>query len=394
MSSSSSSSTDNRPPFPFLLDVDQFLSYKIAFKAYLGACGLSRILRANYVAPAVPAANATPAARLLYDTHVIDEGKVYGLGVTTLTKLPHLLQRVLDKPAVKAAEDYGSVLFKELEKEIMDNPNRSIYTAIQTRIDMFQQGKLDLPNALSTMDQMWASLPQPLRPTDATKIIHLRRSLAPAYKDLVKSISVANQNITYAAICEILISEHRTSLAVAHGDFTVESDAAHIAVAASGPEPAEQAYFASSSVSSSSSSTASTNRSPDRGDWRGRGDRRGYTSWQRGRSPSIDRNTQWNSGRSPSRDRGGAWRRDRSNSRDRSRSRDRADMGQRHPAAGFRGGGRAASPHRNVRFSPSPARGILKSSGGSSSGSSRPGITCHGCGGVGHVKAVCPTKNV
>lgn len=364
----------------YLVYLDSEANYPLfapSFRAFAATERIARIFRDGTVRPALAAQNATPEAKekalAIQAKFDEDDERGYGFLVLALEKVPLLRNKLLALAVVRASPTSGMVLWRALHAEILNNPNRSVYTAILERIDMFQASDTPVPEALLALDNMYAMLPAELIPTDSAKCLQLRHSLPKHYADTVHTASIANPLATYSSVCESLLAEYRSQVVLQMKRPTLESDAVHLATAGQ----------SAAAAASASGNTDEANYSSADGD-RGR-PRYGDNNRSSSRSPGrYDRQSNYHSGGYSS----SSYRpNNRSNSRDRSRSR------ERHAPASFRGGRRSKSPnyrrsrspHRNVRFTPSPARGILKSS-------DPKGIKCYNCEGRGHKAFVCPSK--
>jgi hypothetical protein len=374
----------NKQYFPLLDCEAKFPSFAPSFQAFAATERLSRIFRDGTVRPALAANNAAQevkdkalAAQVKFDE---DDERGYGFLVLALEKVPLLRNKLLALPAVRTSPASGMVLWRALRAEILNNPNRSVYIAILEQIDMYSAKDIPVPDAIHALDSLYAMLPADLLPTDSAKCLQLRHSLPKHYADTVHTASIANPLATYSSVCESLLAEYRSQIVLDLKKPTLESDAIHLATSG-------KSSVASSPSSSTSSHAEEANYSSavnDRG-------RPRYNNNNRSSSRSPGRydgqSNYYNGGHSSSY---------RNNNNDyRSRSRDRSRSRERHAPVSFRGGRRAKSPnayrsrspHKSVRFTPSPARGILKSSSNNDDD-----IQCHRCKGRGHKANICPTK--
>ena len=386
----------------YLAYLDSEANYPLfapSFRAFAATERLARIFRDGIVRPGLAAQNAPQetkekalAIQAKFDE---DDERGYGFLVLALEKVPLLRNKLLAMPVVNASPCSGMVLWRALQAEILNNPNRSVYTAILERIDMYQANDTSIPEALLALDNMYAMLPVELIPTDSAKCLQLRHSLPKHYANIVHTASIANPLATYSSVCETLLAEYRSQVVLQMKKSTLESDAVHLAAAGqpattvAAADDADEVNYSSANGERGRSSYDYNHRSSSRSP--GRYDRNSDSRYERNSDSRNDRqsssyydrhsNSRFDS--SSRSDRSGY----RSSSRDRSRSRDR------HAPASFRGGRRSKSPnyrrsqspHRTVRFTPSPARGILKPSAAK-------GIKCHNCEGYGHKAAICPSN--
>ena len=355
-----------------------FPSFAQNFQAFAATEKISKIFRTGITRPLPAAANAaqivkdkTEAAIVKFDE---DNERGYGFLVLSLEKVPLLRKKLLQLPIIIANPSSGLHLWTALSNEILNNPDRQVYTAILEQISGYVSGSATIPAAILHLDNLWAMLPNDLTPTDSSKCLQLRHSLPSTYSALVQTATIANAAVSYSSVCSSLQAEYHNQVVLKMKQSTLESDSVSIAKVTA---PSK------SVVLSDSVANVVIADSP-------RGRDRSYS-----RSPTRD------SSRDSSRD---------SYSRDRSRDH---SFRKRHRAVNFRGGRRSPSPyygrrssHRGRRYSSphpdrrsqSPGRGHGGGRGGhyndrsgDSRGRSRDvlGVQCFKCKGWGHYANNC-----
>ena len=224
---------------PFLESEASFPSFSTSFQAFAATERIGRIFRDGTVRPALAANNATQEVKdkAMAALHKFEEDDERGLGflVLALEKVPLIRNKLLTFPAVRAAPASGMALWRALRDEILNNPNRSVYTAILDRIDMYQAKDTPLPEAILALDNLYAMLPAELHPTDSAKCLQLRHSLPKHYADTVHTASIANPLASYSSVCESLLSEYRSQVVLQLKSPTVERDTVNLITASIAP---------------------------------------------------------------------------------------------------------------------------------------------------------------
>jgi hypothetical protein len=393
---------------PLLKSEAEYHTWIIDFEAYLATQNMLKVTRDNFKPPQAVAADAVQEERDDYDyklnAYNHEEERYYGALLIALGELPTLRAKIL-KAYIASNEPLprGTSLSKLLRHEIMENPLSARYSSIAISADQFNQGLLNLPDALNHLDRLWQRLPDALKPTDRAKIMRLRGALHREWVDSIKTMTLANMAMSYEEVCAGLLMRYYENLAdKAHG--SAENDSAHAADDYETDDDGDDSMNYAHEKRGRDRSDRDRGRSPNRGDQRGaqgRGydrdrDYRGLQRSNRGRSQEreyrgisqereryerYDRRDNSQERRGNSQDRGQYERYNRRGS-----SQERGGQQYRrspspyvnHRKADFRGGKRRSfsrSPHRDQRRranTPPPSRRRVSF------------IKCYRCGEVGH----------
>jgi len=167
--------------------------------------------------------------------------------LVALQDLHVLRKKLLKHPDVVDNKLRGSILYKTLIKEALNNSHRAVYDTILATAQAFRQPKtMTLEAALEHLDSLWASVSDDQQPTDGVKKRQLKVSLLPNFAAEVKLIDRTHPEYDYNELCAELTAsfeEDEATRALAKSQHENE-DAHLVRDVAAAPAPAAEANFA------------------------------------------------------------------------------------------------------------------------------------------------------
>lgn len=141
---------------------------------------------------------------------------VYGHCLSSLSDFPDLRDRMLKVATLDPSEPAtfipdGSLLFRRIVQEGLENAGDAYYQGILTHIHELRQGSQTFPVFITELNNLFKQLPATMMPSDALKKVILRKAIHPDL-NMMATASCLKQNCTYDGLCSDLLGEHHQQL--------------------------------------------------------------------------------------------------------------------------------------------------------------------------------------